>query len=236
MNQFRVFPLPFIARRLSRYAKVRVPECAGRFVPLDLGFLEKTLFNGGPARSLEVDIQLTPEGAQIEFDYPNETQAFLKKAAEALRFETRDSSLFVSRPTLTSTEMFKDAGLSLLLVEDNLEIGRLLHRAAQRAGLHCHWCTSAREAVHYSAPFDMLVSDLRLAECTGAQLVTRMQNLGYQGPVLLISGESDKLLERAATEAGPRAGFLQKPFDLVDFFHHLSILLSGERPNAGLPT
>jgi len=57
-----------------------------------------------------------------------------------------------------------------------------------------------------------IVTDLRMPEIDGLELLRRVKSLGIDLPVVIITGHSDIALARKALEAGA-VDFLEKPFD-----------------------
>ncbi len=101
-------------------------------------------------------------------------------------------------------------GLSVLLVEDEPEVLRVVQTFLSHWGCQVFACVSAEVALdavaRATAPFDLLISDVMLGPgLRGDQLAQRMRELRPALPVLLMSGYADEM----ETLALP---LLRKPF------------------------
>ncbi|MEN0065303.1 MAG: ATP-binding protein [Myxococcota bacterium] len=108
--------------------------------------------------------------------------------------------------------------LSILLVEDEEPVRRLLGRSLERAGHQVRTARGVDEGLgawsrHRS--FDLLVTDVILADGTGPELVEGLRERGFEGPVLYVTGYPGEILDEVKLVTG---SLLMKPFppdDLV---------------------
>ena len=72
--------------------------------------------------------------------------------------------------------MAQNAVRKLLLVDDNPLYLKMLCRAIQQAGIHCHTCVSAAEAIAYlsNEQPDLILSDYQMPEMNGLQFRQRL--------------------------------------------------------------
>lgn len=126
----------------------------------------------------------------------------------------------------------------VLLVEDDLEMRRLLASALRRAG---HDVLEARDGFHVlevladdvlrgrRAPPDLIVSDIRMPRRSGLDVLAGIRRDGWRTPVLLISAFADGDTLNSAYRLGADV-VLEKPFDIDDF-----LLVAGMLLDAGAP-
>ncbi|WP_025126367.1 PAS domain-containing sensor histidine kinase [Pseudomonas sp. PH1b] len=106
-------------------------------------------------------------------------------------------------------------GLTLLVVEDNPEVGVLLAQALNELGYQVEWATSATEALarlsQERASFQAVFSDVVMPGMNGIELATKIRS-EYPGlPVILTSGYSPALALGQTREFV----FLQKPYSVA---------------------
>jgi len=68
---------------------------------------------------------------------------------------------------------------SVLIVDDDPSVGRLLKRILERRGFHCRVCQSAaaaRRILKEETAFDLLLSDIRMPGESGIDLVRFVHN------------------------------------------------------------
>ena len=105
-------------------------------------------------------------------------------------------------------------GATLLMVEDNTEVGGLLAQALIELGYRAQWATSGAEALSLLAQnatlFQAVFSDVLMPGMSGIELAEQVRRL-YPGlPVILTSGYSPALAQGGSREFV----FLQKPYSV----------------------
>ena len=103
------------------------------------------------------------------------------------------------------------------------------------AGLRVRGFASADAFLKASPPLDgaCVVTDVRMPEMTGIELVKRLKAEGFALPIIMITGHADVPLAVEAMKAGV-ADFIEKPFDdeaLLSAIH--SALQAGEKDRQG---
>ena len=119
------------------------------------------------------------------------------------------------------------AGLSVLLVEDDMAIRLTLSRAMQKFGLVVVAAVSADPALEILAStlhFDILVSDVMMPGIDGVALANQALGLRPGLPVVLMSGYSELPLHRAADACGMH--FIAKPFSLSELLDAIAEVLA----------
>jgi CheY-like chemotaxis protein len=102
--------------------------------------------------------------------------------------------------------------ISILHVEDNKVVARLIQDTLGVEGIHVDSClsgTTALEILRSDAPYDLVIIDNDLPGLSGLELVLRVQTMAHRRntPVIMLSGDD---CEAEAWRAGVKA-FLRKP-------------------------
>lgn len=115
---------------------------------------------------------------------------------------------------------------NILLVEDDLEITRLLrlHFDGQQYGLTC--CTTAKEALRSlaSETYDLMLLDISLPDGNGMEICKQLRATNTHTPVLMLTchgDESDKVL---ALELGAD-DYVTKPFGILELMARVKALM-----------
>jgi len=111
----------------------------------------------------------------------------------------------------------------VLLVEDDLEMRRLLARTLRREGLDVVEAADGDEALDWLGPWalegnlefapDLIVSDIRLPYFSGLEILEGIRVAADRVPVILITGFPDPRTIESARELGAVC-VLAKPFEL----------------------
>jgi DNA-binding response OmpR family regulator len=134
-------------------------------------------------------------------------------------------------------------GPTVLLVEDDTELSRLIASTLRRDGYHVVECPNGDAAFdwlgdgvfdgYYERLPELIVSDVRLPYFDGFEILDAMREALTRVPVILITGFPDDELYRRAFALGAR-NVLAKPFDLEDLRAAVWLaLLPSDRPRGG---
>ena len=103
----------------------------------------------------------------------------------------------------------------ILIVEDEPELGKVLLEGLSQNGYSLHLAENAEKALKLfkQKPFDLVVSDIRLPDMDGLQLLEHMKDHSVSTPVILMTGYGSV---QNAVEAMKRGAYdyLLKPFSL----------------------
>lgn len=110
------------------------------------------------------------------------------------------------------------AGRRLLIAEDDLEMRALLKKVLTREGFEVEIAANGREAMTFlqeTGPFDLLLSDVRMPEKDGEQLLTEARALQPSLKVIMITSYGEFEQFNRLKEKGAY-GYLTKPFKIPD--------------------
>jgi len=113
--------------------------------------------------------------------------------------------------------------MHLLLIEDDLDLGRSLQAAFRQQGFSCEWLRRTQEAPVQLADVaaDCVLLDLGLPDGSGFELLTRWRRADAATPVIVITART-ALEDRLAGLDGGADDFVLKPFaipELVSRIH-----------------
>lgn len=118
---------------------------------------------------------------------------------------------------IVSTGELQGGAGRILLVDDEEQVVQVTGEILQSLGYNVVGKTSPREAVAVFSEnpeqFDMLITDLTMAEFTGLELSEKVKSLRPDIPVILITGYSDQVPKDAAFGAGVDA-YCMKPISM----------------------
>lgn len=122
----------------------------------------------------------------------------------------------------------------VLVVDDEESVRAPITRMLRHLGYFVLEASNGEHALHvmqdYHSPVHLVISDVRMPEMEGTELVEMLRSWYPQIRVLLISGvASPGLTESAMTDGGD---FLAKPFTMNDLATKVRALLDAEH-NAG---
>lgn len=118
---------------------------------------------------------------------------------------------------------------TILLVEDEHAVRRMMHRALQRAGYQLLEAGNAEEAALIAAvylePIHVLVTDVLMPGLTGPQLAARLRPLRPDMKTLFVSGYRHDTPELSALSDG-ELNVLPKPFPASELLRRVQLLLN----------
>ncbi|SFG60593.1 two-component system, OmpR family, response regulator QseB/two-component system, OmpR family, response regulator BasR [Duganella sp. CF458] len=116
--------------------------------------------------------------------------------------------------------------MKILLVEDDLELGRALQAVLLDDGFDAVWVRMAADARRLLVPggFAAAVLDLGLPDGDGMSLLQELRGSGDQLPVVLITAR-DALEDRLSGFATGADDYLVKPFDVAELLARLRAVL-----------
>ena len=123
----------------------------------------------------------------------------------------------------------------VLVVDDEDGIREFVERTLQLVGHHTVVASSGPQAltvVEAEAPFDLLLTDLRMPGMTGDELARRVRKRQPEVKVLYLTGFSDQLFKEKGSMWEGEA-FLDKPVTANGLLQAVSLLLYGEFSKGG---
>jgi CheY-like chemotaxis protein len=125
----------------------------------------------------------------------------------------------------------------ILLVDDEDQVVQVTGEILRSLGYSVVGKTSPREAIAVFAKdprqFDMLITDLTMAELTGLELSEQVKALRPDIPIILITGYSDQVSKDAAISAGIDE-YCMKPISMRELSMIVGKFLGGDGASAGL--
>ncbi|WP_219213408.1 response regulator [Variovorax boronicumulans] len=116
--------------------------------------------------------------------------------------------------------------MHLLLIEDDLDLGRALQAALKVDGLSSEWLRRAADVPQRLDPaaFDCVLLDLTLPDGSGYDLLKRWREAGCTLPVIVITARS-AVEDRLAGLDGGADDFVIKPFATVELISRIRAVL-----------
>jgi len=98
----------------------------------------------------------------------------------------------------------EERGLSVLLVDDDPLLVRMLERTLGRDGFRMRSAGGGEGALREigTAPTDVVLLDVHLAGESGIDLIGRFRAAGFKGAVIVFSGDASFATAHAAARAG----------------------------------
>jgi DNA-binding response OmpR family regulator len=121
---------------------------------------------------------------------------------------------------------------TVLLVEDERSVQEILGRWLVESGRRVVACRTFQEAKAYltfNTP-DLLITDIRLQDYNGLQLVVHMGGKRADASCLVITGHDDPVLRKEAEHLHAR--YLVKPFGRSDFLAEIEHLAADDPSTA----
>ena len=115
--------------------------------------------------------------------------------------------------------------MNILIIEDDPSIGRILHQCL-RPRYNTHLAPSGRTGLYnaQTGSFDLILLDLGLPDMSGAEVCQRLRTMGFNKPILVISGESQTTTKVTLLNIGAD-DYLTKPFDAEELGSRVAALL-----------
>lgn len=118
---------------------------------------------------------------------------------------------------------------TVALIDDDPGVLEALEMLLTSKGLHCASYSSADAFLSAPSTGGCVVSDLRMPGLNGLELLTALQNIHDQRPVILLTAHGDVELAVRALKQGA-FDFIEKPFEEARLLQAINVALeSGER-------
>jgi CheY-like chemotaxis protein len=113
-----------------------------------------------------------------------------------------------------TTQDTKTVG-KVLVVDDEPDLCELLHDALAASDLEIQTAANGADAIRIGADFkpDLIVTDLRLGDCTGLDVLDRLRDLVGEVPAIVMTGYGDPQAFAEASQRRP-VELLTKPIDV----------------------
>ena len=145
-----------------------------------------------------------------------------------------------SDPILTSAITSAPARRSVLIVEDEPELARLVERQIQQAGYHAQSVTSGEDALRAAEAhdFDLVLLDLMLPGIDGLEACRRLRSHEHYMPIMMLTARSTEVDKVLGLEMGAD-NYLTKPFSVQELLARIKAIFRrvdalAARPEAGI--
>ncbi len=111
----------------------------------------------------------------------------------------------------------KDNSMELLVIEDDVVIGKSLQKGFTEAGHNCVWVKDAERGTGLvaSQQFDVILLDIMLPGQSGLDALKKIRSEGFQTPVILLTALGS-VEERVAGLKAGADDYIVKPFALAE--------------------
>ncbi|MAT73355.1 MAG: DNA-binding response regulator [Planctomycetaceae bacterium] len=115
--------------------------------------------------------------------------------------------------------------MKVLLIEDDLTLGRAVQRGLDEVGMTCHWSRSGADglAAAETQQCDVVVLDLLLPDVNGLEILSQLRKAGIRTPVLVLSALGS-VEERVAGLQSGADDYMVKPFAFAELVARLDAL------------
>ena len=122
-------------------------------------------------------------------------------------------------------------GEQVLIVDDDANIGEIIQTALLRVGISCLLVNSPESALdtYSSRRFDLVISDLKMPEMDGIELITLLKEKDPDLAAILMTGYGTKETVIKAFTKGKINYFLSKPFKLDELLDVVSAAIKERR-------
>jgi two-component system response regulator QseB len=116
--------------------------------------------------------------------------------------------------------------MHLLIIEDDLDLGRALQQALKAEGVSSEWRRRAADAPRHFEPseYDCVLLDLTLPDGFGLDLLAAWRRAGHTMPVIVITAR-EALEDRLAGLDGGADDFIIKPFATAELVSRIRAVL-----------
>lgn len=115
------------------------------------------------------------------------------------------------------------------IVDDSVDVREALSDLLLVSGIECRAFDRAGALLAEFEPgvFDCVITDVRMPEMSGLQLLQRLRNLDASLPVIIITSDTDPMIGMRALQDGAHA-HLTKPIEDDVLLRHLESALTGK--------
>lgn len=115
--------------------------------------------------------------------------------------------------------------MKILVVEDDRTVGQYVRRGLEEAQYVADWVTTGTEALEHlgSAPYDLVLLDLRLPGMTGLEVLRTLRDRGHAMPVLVLTAQDSVEFKVDALRMGAD-DYVTKPFAFEELLARIEAL------------
>ncbi len=112
--------------------------------------------------------------------------------------------------------------MHILMIEDDLDLGRGLLKALNAESISCQWVRRAADAPpsFYGQIYDCVLLDLSLPDGTGFDLLNHWRRTGVMMPIIIMTARS-AIEDKLTGLDGGADDFVVKPFDIAELISRI---------------
>jgi CheY-like chemotaxis protein len=229
----RPAPRRFLAlnRLLSHYGVDRASQCRASLAEGVARALESSRLFNMPLPDDEALAQLLREiDSQVQYD-----AALLTEPSEPTPEAAPPMNRSETAPAGADDGEAESRKRRILVIDDEAQIVRLIRHFVSSLGLEVLACSAGDDAERLAPGVDLILCDVPLGAENGIDLVRRLRDRGYGGPVLMVSGDRNRSTVQESIDSGI-SGYLIKPFGKSLLLEKLRRHLALEDSEAVAPT
>jgi DNA-binding NtrC family response regulator len=137
-------------------------------------------------------------------------------------------SIFVG---VSASPVAMEDKIAILVIDDEPFVADALEMILADSGYEVVTASNGRDGVKHAGArrFDLTITDLRLPDITGLEVLTLIRGMGSSGPVILMTAHSTPEVVAESRRLGA-AGLLPKPFFPADVLSLIDAALAGSKP------
>lgn len=127
--------------------------------------------------------------------------------------------------------MTKNKKRHIFFVDDELKICKVVCETIEQFGMEVSYFASAADCLEqlHSITCDLLITDVKMPDMDGMELLTKAKQIAPWLPVLVITGYGDIPMAITAVKAGA-VDFIEKPLDKKSFLRKIKSILKQSTP------
>lgn len=117
----------------------------------------------------------------------------------------------------------------VLVVDDDSSFFHAVDLGLRKKGFTCVWCLDAESALTATRQYqpDLVMMDVHLPDGDGRQLVRSLRAEGYEGRIMVVTGDANAAADARENDDDPDQMVLEKPVSIRALHQYLKQLAQG---------